>query len=428
MKNIARISKFLIIFIIIASWLFSGWPRIPFFNLPPEIQKADAAITFIRTAGTVVTGDQPTSITLTAPTGVAATDVVLAVFYFDGGTGVTFTPPAGWTLAVRTNSTTVQGQAVYWALGNVASYAFTLGGAPTIIGFTLAYTGVDNTTPMDVAAVGQANVSGTLITAPSIITVTANAMLVGFFGILSNSTFSLEFGTHRQSGSFAGQNASVSVDAADAVQAATGASGTKTATASVAAVNIGQLIALRPVAASLTFTVNTSSVSFVSTITSGTPVATSTVLTVNTTNSTGYSISVIRASTTPTLFNGSQTVPDTPNNNNWTAPAATSTAGPSAVWISGTTKGLGFRIKNTGTVSNTYSSTWWGTDDTAANALYSGIATSTATAAQSMIAKTTLGAGVNENTTVEYKVDVVSTQKSGTYISSPVTYTATANP
>ncbi|MEK7578226.1 MAG: hypothetical protein AAB456_00690 [Patescibacteria group bacterium] len=182
-----------------------------------------------------------------------------------------------------------------------------------------------------------------------------------------------------------------------------------------------------PAVVTLTFTIDTGSVSFVSAITPGTPVSTSTVLTVNTNSSTGYNISVIRASTTPTLFLTTNTIPDTPNGNNWTAPVATSTAGPSAVWTAGTTKGLGFRVKQTGTVTNTYSSTWWGTNDTAANALYSGIATSTATAAQSMITKTTLGSATNENTTVEYKLDVITTQKSGAYISSPITYTAVVN-
>ncbi len=428
MKKIATISKFLLIFVLIIGWLFSGWPRIPFINLPPEIPEAEAAVAF-RAAG-VVANTTTGSITLAAPTGTAATDVVLAVIYGDFGTGV-ITPPTGWTLAVRTDSASAQNQAVFRALGNAAFTAWTIP-VPTdgAIGFTLAYTGVDNTTPMDVTAAGQINASGTGGTCPSITTVTANALGVCFFGFLSASTFTDTAPlVHRQSGSFStGQNFDVSVDGADFPQTTAGATGTHTTTASVAAINIGQTIALRPAAASLTFTIDTPSVSFVTAITSGTPVSTSTTLMVNTTNSTGYSISVTRASTTPTLFNGSQTVPDTPNNNNWTAPAATSTAGPSAVWISGTTKGLGFRIKNTGTVSNTYSSTWWGTDDTSANAKYSGIATSTATAAQSMIAKTTLGAGVNENTVVEYKIDIVSTQKSGSYISSPVTYTVTANP
>ena len=179
--------------------------------------------------------------------------------------------------------------------------------------------------------------------------------------------------------------------------------------------------------ASLTFTVDVPSVLFVGGLTPGTPVSTSSVLTVNSSNSTGYNIKIVRASTTPTLFLAGDintTIADNPNGNNWTAPAATSTAGPSAVWTSGTTKGLGFRLKQTGTAVNTYSTVWWGTSDADANAKYSGIATSSL---DQKIVDTTLGSGSDEKTVVEYKVDVIESQKSGAYTSSPVTYTALAN-
>jgi len=176
-------------------------------------------------------------------------------------------------------------------------------------------------------------------------------------------------------------------------------------------------------AVSITLTIDTPNV-FIGTNTPGTPVASSSVLTVNTNNSTGYNITINRASTTPTLFltgDVSITIPDIPNGNNWTAPTATSTAGPSAIWTVGTTKSFGSRVKQTGTVSNTYSTAWWGSSD--ANALYSGISTTT-----QMIANTTLGSGSNENTVVEYKLDVLNTQKTGNYTSSPITFTATTNP
>ena len=178
---------------------------------------------------------------------------------------------------------------------------------------------------------------------------------------------------------------------------------------------------------SLTFTVDTGNVSFVSTITPGTPVSTSSVLTVNTNSSSGYNITINRASTTPTLFLSGFTISDTPNNNNWTASgsgAATTTTGPSAVWTSGTTKGLGFRVKQTGTNSGVYHSTWWGADDTSANALYSGISTSTAA---QVFSRNNVGTAANENIIVEYKLDVSNTQAAGNYNSSPITFTATAN-
>lgn len=178
------------------------------------------------------------------------------------------------------------------------------------------------------------------------------------------------------------------------------------------------------IAASLTFTIDTPSV-FIGSFTPGTPIASSTVLTVNTNNSTGYNITINRASTTPTLFFNDKTVSDIPNSNNWTAPSATTTAGPSAIWTDGATVGLGFRIKQTGTNSGAYHSAWWGADDASGNAKYSGISTSTAA---QKISHQNLGSGSNENVTVNYRIDVSSNQSSGAYISSPVTYTATVNP
>jgi hypothetical protein len=210
---------------------------------------------FISAGAVVNVSASPANITLVAPSGIVATSIVLAVLYDDDGTNQTVTPPAGWILSgPRVNDGIAQGMSVYWALGNVASYVFGLNTlAPTgdVIGFTLAYSSVDNTTPMDAAAVGQSNISGTVVTASSITTVTASDTLVGLFGILNGiSVWSAEFGTHRQSGGVAAID---SLDAADAVQVAIGASGVKTATSSLAGVSIGILVALRP-AAGVAFT------------------------------------------------------------------------------------------------------------------------------------------------------------------------------
>jgi hypothetical protein len=138
----------------------------------------------LRAAGTVVVASGgPLSITPTAPAGTAATDVVLLAFKYGGGTGVTLTPPAGWTLANRTDNGINDGCAVFWGLGSAAFTAWTLAGiTSTITCFTLGYIGVDNVTPMDVAAAGQNNVSSPVEPTPAITPVTAGAQLVGFGG------------------------------------------------------------------------------------------------------------------------------------------------------------------------------------------------------------------------------------------------------
>lgn len=215
------------------------------------------AIAF-RAASVNTTYTAVTTVTLAAPAGVVGTDVILAVF---GSTGIarssqpSITAPAGWTLVkTQTDATNFGDLTVFRALGTVSfANAFTIGNGANVSGscFSLAYTSVDNTTPMDATAVGQNNATSTTETAPTITTVSANAWLVGFFlwnasaGALP--TYSAEFGTHRLNGGLsAGRGGSSSVDACDAAQAVAGASGTKTVTVSVTAVSSGILVALRP--------------------------------------------------------------------------------------------------------------------------------------------------------------------------------------
>jgi hypothetical protein len=205
------------------------------------------AISF-RVAGAVVTAASG-GITLTAPAGTLSTDVVLAGFHYRGGTGVTIAPPAGWTLVKRLDTGTVAGSAVYWALGSVASYAFTLSGNAKTVGFTLGYIGVDNTTPMDAIATSQTNASSTTGTAPSITTVTDTAWQVCWFQFDVSATFTDTSPlVHRQSGALGGGAAStqVSEDAGDFIVTPAGISGAKTTTASSAAANTGFSVALRP--------------------------------------------------------------------------------------------------------------------------------------------------------------------------------------
>lgn len=185
------------------------------------------------------------------------------------------------------------------------------------------------------------------------------------------------------------------------------------------------------VGSTLTFTMDASAKAF-GALSAGTPLQATSTLFITTNNSTGSNTALTRASTTNTLFTGSNTITDIPNSNNWTAPAATTTAGPSAAWTTGTTVGLGFRVMTgiAGGASTTcgQSTTWWGTDDGGANAKWSGISTSTATAAQSQIANCNSFFGGGQGQTVIYKLDVSGSQAGGSYQSSPITFTAVVNP
>ena len=206
-----------------------------------------------RAAGTVQAVSQPATITPTAPAGTVSTDVVITIVAVSDVAAVTITPPSGWTLV--TGSSTVYGSgavqgriAAYWALGSATFGAYTINNSDGVgVAFCLGYTGVDNTTPIDVDAAGQSNASSTTGTAPSITTVNDNCWFICAFGFCSNSTFTDGSGiTHRASG---GATAAVngSGDGADSNSVLTpaGATGTHTTTATVAAVNGGITVALR---------------------------------------------------------------------------------------------------------------------------------------------------------------------------------------
>ena len=74
----------------------------------------------------------------------------------------------------------------------------------------------------------------------------ANTMLVGFFGTANDLSFTAPTGmTERYDVDADGTN-QIGGEAADQAIAAAGATGTRAATASGSAVNIGQLVALKP--------------------------------------------------------------------------------------------------------------------------------------------------------------------------------------
>lgn len=183
------------------------------------------------------------------------------------------------------------------------------------------------------------------------------------------------------------------------------------------------------IASTLTFNVDATTKGFAN-LTAGTPQQATSMLWITTNNGTGHNTTIARASTTATLSSGSQTIGDIPNGNNWTAPAATGTAGPSATWNTGTTVGLGFRVVSSGTDIGSGASTtcgaatsWWGaTDDGAAK--FSGVSTSSSA---QKIADCNQFLPNGGGQTVVYKLDVTTAQAAGTYTSSPITYTVLAN-
>jgi hypothetical protein len=158
-----------------------------------------------------------TSLTITKPAGVVAGDVLVAYIMFIGGAP---TAPSGWTLQASFGSD----EGVYSKVAGSsepASYAWTIGGSAQQSGGGIsAFSGVDNTSPWDVAPTFAALFANS----HSITTLSANAMVVGGdeAGASGNITPPTGFTEFWENTGAPHQ------EMAGAIQAAPGASGTKT--------------------------------------------------------------------------------------------------------------------------------------------------------------------------------------------------------
>lgn len=213
-------------------------------------EQADAAPpaspgTYRSTASAVTT--PITSVTVAAPSGLTSGDVMLAGIVTRDEAAIT--TPGGWTLVRSDANGTALRQSVYVRVAGgsePADYTWTLGEAVAGAGAGIvAYSGVDTTTPVDVQG-GQTNSSSSSVTAPSVTTTVTNTRVVGFFATANDGTFSPPSGTTERTDLPIDGTIQAMSSIADVAQAASGASGSKVATASVSAVNIGALVALRP--------------------------------------------------------------------------------------------------------------------------------------------------------------------------------------
>ncbi len=142
---------------------------------------AEAAIAF-RSAASRDQNGQAASITINRPTGTAQGDVLIAVIAVRPQT-VTITAPAGFTLVNRQNnaSGSANSVAMYWKLaasGEPASYTWSFSANTGNAGGIMAFSGVDNATPINVSAGSTTTTSTTNFAAPSVTTTMANTMTV----------------------------------------------------------------------------------------------------------------------------------------------------------------------------------------------------------------------------------------------------------
>ena len=200
---------------------------------------------FAQNAGT-------SSITINKPIGVTANDVMVASIATVGSG--TITPPTGWSRARDPQTSTALDftsgtlhQVIYYKVAEPSeptSYVWIFSGKQNAAAGISAYSGVDTAAPLDVAA-GQSNGSATAITAPSLTTRVNDTRLVGFFAIAANASITPPVRMSER-GEMTSGKVRVATEIADVNWALIASTGPRIATASSAAVNIGQVLALRP--------------------------------------------------------------------------------------------------------------------------------------------------------------------------------------
>lgn len=210
------------------------------------ISSPSSGITF-RSASSAANAPS-TSLTIPAPPNIASDDVLVAVVDARGNPNIT--APAGWTLVRLDISGNVMRQGVYVRVAGTdppASYTWTLSNVQSAAGGISAYAGVDTAAPVMSHAGQISAVSGTTsIVAPSITTTGDGAMILGIFGVASNTSVAPPGGMSERFDvvSNAGTYPVVS-SSADVLQAVAGPTGNQTAVSVLRGWNIGQLVALR---------------------------------------------------------------------------------------------------------------------------------------------------------------------------------------
>ncbi|HXM57715.1 MAG TPA: N,N-dimethylformamidase beta subunit family domain-containing protein [Candidatus Dormibacteraeota bacterium] len=181
--------------------------------------------------------------TVTRPSGTAAGDLLLATLEIDEDPA-TVTGPAGWTRVLDTVGAPGTGQAfhtqVWWKLagaGEPASYSWTISGAPWVDIGVIAYTNVNQGTPIDVSSGRDAGTT-TTPTTPSVTTTGANELVVALYVNFNSGSWTPGSGmTERYDFD--------SNEATDVVQASAGSTGTKTSTNSSSGPTTAEIVVLR---------------------------------------------------------------------------------------------------------------------------------------------------------------------------------------
>ena len=307
-----------------------------------------------------------TTVVITKPAGLVAGDLLVAQVTAKGGTGTFICPPsASWTSIRREEATTNIAQELFRISATATevaatNFTFTFRSGATCFGTPspttsvrssgglAAYIDVANqANPVD-AQSGSVNASSTTTTVAGVTPTVANTRLVAFYGLNRSSSYTnavpASMAEMWDIASTGGASAALRTTsrAADEAYATTTATGNRNGTSANADINIGQLIALAPLAADGSGTLTTPTTN----VAAGSP---------------GNTLTLTYTAATGGMRNGSVTlvVPA-----GWSAPSTTgaaagyTTASTGTVGVAGQTITVsGVTLTATSTLTVTYGST-----------------------------------------------------------------------
>jgi hypothetical protein len=127
-----------------------------------------------------------TLLSIPTPSSHTFTDVMLAGLAVHGGSGITITPPSGWTLIRRTdNGAELTLASYYHVVSDVtsepANYSWSLSHTAYWSGGIISYAGIDRTSPIDVSSGYTETTPSYSVVASSVTTSFNNDLVVGIF-------------------------------------------------------------------------------------------------------------------------------------------------------------------------------------------------------------------------------------------------------
>jgi MSHA biogenesis protein MshQ len=216
---------------------------------------ARSAITFVSSSTPAPSSASVASITLTAPAGIVAGDVMLAWMATNSPTQPDVkTVPSGWTGAQ--DSTTGMGVALYYKAATAAdvagttTYNWVLTTSAPVVATLMAFRGVLNSAPI-VAYAYQTDPSTPAHAAPSITPGVANTMLVALYAVANGNTDTMSAPTGMTQisyGATGNGGSGLEIVTFDQLLSASTATGARTTMSGngLSAVAIGGLFALQP--------------------------------------------------------------------------------------------------------------------------------------------------------------------------------------